>query len=250
MKNSKNMIIVAITLSLGLILSAFILSNGINRLKESNRFVTVRGLDEQSVKSNLVVWQLNFKTTGDKLSETQALLDTQKQSVINFLTTAGFEKENIQPQGIRVIDKQANEYGNGIDNSKRYILLTSVKLRSDKIDLAMQTQQKLSDLIKAGITLTDLGDCGNMPQYLFTKLNDIKIDMLAKATQNAYEAAKQFANNSKSNVGLIRQATQGYFSIEPLDSVEGNSNGGTYCGASESIMKKVRVVTTIDYFLI
>ncbi|MFT6072453.1 MAG: hypothetical protein ACJARD_000059 [Alphaproteobacteria bacterium] len=249
MKNNKNTIIIASAFAMGLVLSALILSNGVKSMKANNRFVTVRGLNEKSVKANLVVWQLNFKTTGDSLSNTQADLDKQKQIVIDFLTKSGFDKAQIQQQGIRVIDKQANEYGNAAYNTKRYILSTAVTLRSDAIDLAMKTQQKLSTLIKSGVVLSDNGYCGNTPNYLFTQLNDIKIDMLAKATQNARDAASQFAKDAQAKVGSIRRATQGYFSISALNSTQAGSGDGTHCGESESIMKKVRVVTTIDYFL-
>jgi uncharacterized protein len=193
--------------------------------------------------------QLRFKTTGDDLVATQADLDKQKQSVIDFLTKAGFDAKTIYPQGIRVVDKQANEYGTDAYNTKRYVLSTAVTLRSDKVDLAAQTQQKMSELIKSGVALSDDGYCGNIPNYIFTKLNDIKIDMLGKATKNARDAANQFARDANSKVGSIRTATQGYFSISAQDSIQEGSGSNNNCGDSDSIMKKIRVVTTIDYFL-
>lgn len=245
----KNHILSALIISIGVIGASFFLKDGLSSLKSNNRSVTVRGLDEQNVKSDLVVWQLRFKTTGDDLGATQAELDKQKQSVIAFLTTAGFDASEITHQGIRVVDKQANEYGSDTYTTKRYVLSTAILLRSPKVDLAASTQQKMSDLIKAGVALSDDGYCGNIPNYLFTKLNDIKIDMLAKATKNARDAATQFANDANAKVGSIRNATQGYFSISAQDSIQEGSGGGSNCGDSDSIMKKVRVVTTIDYFL-
>ena len=239
----------AIAISVGLLGAAFLISNGLSSMKSNNRYVTVRGLNEQNVKSDLVVWQLRFKTTGDDLGATQAELDKQKQSVVDFLTKAGFHIAEIQLQGIRVVDKQANEYGSDAYTTKRYVLSTAITLRSDKVDLASQTQQKMSDLIKAGVALSDDGYCGNIPNYLFTKLNDIKIDMLAKATKNARDAATQFATDANAKVGSIRTASQGYFSISAQDSIQEGSSGGSNCGDADSIMKKIRVVSTIDYFL-
>ncbi len=249
MEKNKPIVIATVAISVAFVVSAFLISRGLSSIKTNNRYVTVRGLNEADVKSDLVVWQLRFKTTGDDLSSTQAALDKQKQSVINFLTQAGFDQEAIMPQGIRVVDKQANEYGTDTYTTKRYVLSTAVTLRSDKVDLAMQAQQKMSDLIKLGVALSDDGYCGNIPNYLFTKLNDIKIDMLAKATQNAREAANQFANDAKATVGSIKNASQGYFSISAQDSIQEGSGGNNNCGDSDSIMKKIRVVTTIDYFL-
>lgn len=239
----------ALILTLGLLGAGYFLSQGLQALKDNNRFVTVRGLNEQEIKSDLVVWQLRFKTTGDDLGATQAELDKQKKTVIDFLVKAGFENSEIQPQVIRVVDKQASEYGGDSYNSKRYVLSTAVTLRSAKIDLAATTQQNMSELVKSGVTLSDDGYCGNVPNYLFTKLNDIKIDMLAKATKNARDAANQFAQDANAKVGSIKTASQGYFSISAQDSIQEGSGNGNNCGDSDSINKKVRVVTTIDYFL-
>lgn len=238
---TKNTALSSIILAIGLVISAIILSFGLLHIKSNNRFVTVRGLDEQYTKANLVVWHLNFKAIGKDLETTQINLDQQKKLITEFLKSAGFTQDEFSQQLINVTDKRANQYDNRFIE-ERYILSTSIKLRSTKVDLAAQAQQKLSKLIKSGVTLSDNGYCSNSPNYLFTKLNDIKIDMLAKATKNARDAAKQFADNADASVGSIRQATQGYFSISAQDSVEN-------CGEKASLMKKVRVVTTVDFFL-
>ena len=73
-------------------------------------------------------------------------------------------------------------------------------------------------------------------EFLFTGLDAIKPDMIAEATADARNAAQQFAEDSGSGVGGIRQATQGYFSIEDLDSYTPH-------------IKRIRVVTTVDYAL-
>ena len=73
-------------------------------------------------------------------------------------------------------------------------------------------------------------------QYLFTALDQIKPEMIAEATRDARSAAQQFAEDSGSKVGAIRNAQQGYFSIEDRDRFSPEQ-------------KTVRVVTTIEYFL-
>ena len=80
--------------------------------------------------------------------------------------------------------------------------------------------------------------------YSFTRLNDIKPSMVAEATKDARKAAEQFANDSGTSVGGIKKATQGYFSISARD---GESGGGY--GVSDTPYKKVRVVTTVDFYL-
>ncbi len=78
--------------------------------------------------------------------------------------------------------------------------------------------------------------------YSFTKLNDVKPAMIAEATRDARQGAEQFAKDSGTEVGGIKSATQGYFSIGARD----GDNAGS---GSESPFQKVRVVTTIDFYL-
>ena len=83
-------------------------------------------------------------------------------------------------------------------------------------------------------------------QYSFTRLNDVKPQMIAQATQDARRGAEQFARDSGTAVGGIRSATQGYFSIGARDGDAASEEGG---GGNDSPLQKVRVVTTIEFYL-
>jgi hypothetical protein len=74
-------------------------------------------------------------------------------------------------------------------------------------------------------------------QYFFTDLDKVKPEMIAEATADARRAAEKFAQDSGAEVGGIRRAQQGYFSIEDRDTFSPE-------------WKKIRVVTSIDYFLV
>ncbi|HEY6412845.1 MAG TPA: hypothetical protein VIX42_04120 [Edaphobacter sp.] len=99
------------------------------------------------------------------------------------------------------------------------------------------------------------GGYGQGIAYRFNGLNALKPDMITEATRNARAAAERFAADSGSHVGAIRSAKQGVFSITAADGTEGEivaqDEGGTGMPNSDSsIMKKVRVVTTVDYYLV
>jgi hypothetical protein len=103
-------------------------------------------------------------------------------------------------------------------------------------------------LVQQGIVLN--GDRGQGLAYKFTGLNSIKPDMITEATRNARAAAVRFASDSGSSVGSIRQANQGIFSILPAHSGGDTSENGAYgSSADSSLMKTVRVVTSVDYYL-
>jgi hypothetical protein len=102
----------------------------------------------------------------------------------------------------------------------------------------------VGELVSAGVVLsssrTGFGPSG--PTFLFTKLNDLKPNMLAEAAANARQAAEQFANDSHSRLGGIRQANQGLFVIMPRNQAPGVTEG-------TEVSKTVRVVSTVQYYL-
>lgn len=112
-------------------------------------------------------------------------------------------------------------------------------LRTEDIARAQKAVARQFDLVGRGVFLEE----GSGMAYTFTKLNDIKPDMVAEATKDARASAQQFAEDSGSSVGKIREATQGYFTIEARD---GEAGGW---GMSDSPFKKVRVVTTVSFSL-
>ena len=125
------------------------------------------------------------------------------------------------------------------DGIAQYTVRQRIALRSKDIERAQRAVARQFDLVTRGVFLED----GSSMSYNFTKLNDIKPEMVAEATRDARASAEQFANDSGAGVGEIKSATQGYFSIEARD---GDSGGW---GVSDTPYKKVRVVTTVNFAL-
>ena len=121
--------------------------------------------------------------------------------------------------------------------------LCSRRVRSNAVDTVIRASQRVSELVAAGIVLSSSGEFGGTgPTYLFTGLNDLKPSMIAEATANARAAAEQFARDSNSSLGGIKQANQGVFVILPRDQAPGVNEGS-------QPEKIVRVVSTVQYFL-
>jgi hypothetical protein len=98
-----------------------------------------------------------------------------------------------------------------------------------------------SELIRDGVPIN-----GSSVNYVFTRLNDLKPEMIAEANRGARRSAEQFARDSGTEVGAIQNASQGYFSIGARDGEACEECGSSGSG---SPFQKVRVVTTIDYDL-
>jgi hypothetical protein len=220
-------------MAVGLIVGGYLLGDGLTRAREADRSVTVRGLAEKEVTADLATWTISYSETATDLSNAQSGVDEDSRAIREYFRELGFAAEALQPTGVNV--SQYTENG-----TPRFTVRQRMTLRSDDIKRSQDAVKRQFELVRRGIALEE----GSGMSYTFTKLNDIKPDMVAEATKDARSAAEQFAKDSGTSVGSIKSATQGYFSIDARD---GDSGGGW--GVSDTPYKKVRVVTTIDFYL-
>ncbi len=240
-----------ILLAIGLVLGGWVLGAEIKATRLSDRYVTVKGLVERNVKSDLAVWPIGYKEAGDDLSALYSKTEADKKTILDFLSQEGIQPSEISFGQVRVIDSQANEYASGNRAPHRYIVEQTVEVTTSRVDQVAAASQKTMLLLQKGIVL-DSG-VGSTLEYKFTGLNSIKPDMITEATRNARAAADRFATDSGSKVGAIRQANQGVFAIlaqDPgSDAADADAGSGGGSSADSSLMKTVRVVTTVQYYL-
>jgi uncharacterized protein len=239
----------AIFLALGLIIAGWVLGDQIKATRLGDRYVTVKGLVERNVKSDLGIWPITSKEAGDDLASVYAKTDADKQTILQFLDQQGIQANEVDLGVLRVVDTQANEYG-GTRAPKRYIVEMPITVRSSRVDQIAAAAQKTMLLLQKGVVLSSNSGMPNQGlTYKFNGLNAIKPDMITEATRNARAAADRFAADSGSKVGSIRQANQGVFSILPADQGSSTGEGGDGNSADSALMKTVRVVTTVQYYL-
>ncbi len=222
----------AAIVSVGVVLAGYLLGDGLLRAKEADRAVTVRGLAERNVTADLATWTISYSAKAENLTEAQSKVRRDTQAIEQFFTELGFPAAALQPTGANV----SSSTQRGITT---YTVRQRLALRTDDIALAQKAVAQQFDLVSRGVFLEE----GSGMSYTFTGLNEIKPEMVAEATRDARASAQQFAQDSGAHVGAIKDATQGYFSIEARD-----GDGGGW-GVSDSPYKKVRVVTTVNFSL-
>lgn len=219
-------------LALGMIVGGYLLGDGLLRAKNAERAVTVRGLAEREVIADLATWTISYSASSTSLIDAQAKVRRDTEAIETFFSELGFPADALQPTGANV-----SSYTN--DGLTTYTVRQRLALRSEDVARAQRAVARQFDLVGRGIFLEE----GSGMAYTFTGLNAIKPAMVAEATKDARASAQQFAEDSGSRVGKIREATQGYFTIEARD---GEADGW---GMSDSPFKKVRVVTTVSFAL-
>ncbi|MEY4721366.1 MAG: hypothetical protein RIQ46_1091 [Pseudomonadota bacterium] len=220
-------------LALGLVAGGYLLGNGLVRAREADRSVTVRGLAEREVTADLATWTIAYSATAEDLATAQSSVDRDSNAITGFFRELGFPAEELQPTGVNV----SQFTDNGVP---RFTVRERMTLRSNDIKRAQSAVKRQFELVRRGVVLEE----GSGMAYAFTGLNAIKPAMVAAATKDARASAEQFAKDSGTSVGTIKSATQGYFEITARD---GDSGGGW--GVSDTPYKKVRVVTTVDFYL-
>lgn len=217
----------------GLAAGGALMGVAIGEARKADRYVTVRGFSEREVEANLAIWPLVYNAVGNDLARVQADLDEDAAAIRAFLLARGFSAAEATLSAPRVTDFEA-QWTSGERPVNRYMAEATITLRTAKVTGVTEAMQASTDLVKQGVAL--LRSYEYNPLFLYTELNAIKPEMIAAATVDARRAAEQFAKDSGSRVGAIRSAQQGYFQIEDRD-------------AHSPEWKKIRVVTTIEYFL-
>lgn len=223
-------------IALGIVVLGFTVRSGIVTFKDRDRIVSVKGLSEREVKADKVIWPLVYKDLGNDPAEMYRQLEKKNQKIVTFLKSGGLTDSEISVNPPTIVDRQADNYGNEIMNF-RYKATSVITVTSPNVDKVRALMNRQAELMKQDIAIVGEEYGGsNSPSYEFTGLNMIKPEMVEEATKNARITAEKFASDSGSELGDIRSASQGQFSIESRD-------------ASTPFMKKVRVVTTLEYTL-
>lgn len=235
-------LIPTVLLSAAIVLSGFLIGRGIIHFRQADRVVTVKGVAERDVRADVGLWPLAFTAASDDLGAAQAKIESDRRKVMRFLAGFDIDTASVSLNSLDVTDTRANPYG-GTTPPNRYVVKMGLMLRTGDVEALQRASQNIDALVRDGVVLSAGQQYGaSGPTYLFTRLNDLKPEMLTESNENARVAAEQFANESKARVGGIRRASQGLFEILARDRAPGIAQ-------ESQIDKTLRVVSTVEYML-
>ncbi|MCB1591297.1 MAG: SIMPL domain-containing protein [Alphaproteobacteria bacterium] len=230
----------ACILAAAIVSASFFLREGLIRFNEPQGIVSVKGLAERNVEADLGVWRISHTVREWDLPTARQKLQANQQIIESFLKQNGFETGEYARKSINLFQGRdvISQMGD-VQEYKNYFDITqTITVRSTKVRDIEKAAQNTFALIAQDVLLTN-----SDPVYMYTKLNDIKPDMITEATQNARQAAQRFAQDSSSKVGTIMSADQGWFNIL-------SAYGSDVEAEQASIEKKVRVITTVNFSLV
>lgn len=235
MVSTRSFAILGLSLVGGMTLFGLLVIRAVNKGREFDRYLTVRGLSEREAKANLGIWPLRFTVSANDLSGLKQAMEKDRQLVTDYLISSGVKPEEIK-QGIpTVTDRNDEKFTMNRPDLPRYRGVLTVVVRTTDVDKLKVTAQGVDALLTKGVTLAG-SEWDSKADFSFDQVNEIKPEMIKEATAGARAAAEKFAQDSGSKVGRIRKATQGALEIVDRD-------------AATPEWKKLRVVTTVEFFL-
>lgn len=236
-ENTLSTAFIGVCVAAGIAIGGYFIGQTMYNAKVALNTAEAKGLAEQRVEADRANWNLVFSIAGKRREDIAQLYKTAEEhqkTIVDLLADNGFEQNEIE---IGVIDYRYREYRDRNQNliDQAHELTGSIEVETDKVRLVSKVRANVNKLIAQGINISN-----EEPAYSFTKLNDIKPEMLREATKNARLVANEFAESAGVSVGGIRSARQGSFYIR---------DAGAEHGDTRKIEKDVRVVTTITFYL-
>lgn len=240
MKSYINTIIIAVAI----IATASIGANAVKNRNITNNSISVTGLGSKDFVSDLIVWSGSFQQKNMNLKDAYAQLDKDRENIKSYMISKGLKAENIIFSAVEIqkeFDEINDENGRKIKSVfTGYRLSQNVQIESNEVDKVENISREVSELINSGIEFYS-----NNPQYYYTKLAELKIQMIAEATKDANERAKRIAENAGGKVGRLKNADMGVFQIVAQNSSEEYSWGGSFNTGSKR--KTATITVKLEY---
>lgn len=233
-----------IIIASSVVLSAVVLSSAITqRYRTNTGTITVTGLGETQFTSDLIVIEGMIQVENMDAAEGYRALEQSRESVINFLTSKGVERESISfamPSSYK-LSESVYESGDYVGSRfAGYRLSQRFNIESHNVDTVEAAARELPSLLARGISIEV-----NNPMYYFSELESVKLDLLSAAAADARERANNIAENSDAVLGDLAMSRAGVFQITAATGDEEFSAGGSFNLSSRE--KKARVTVRSEY---
>lgn len=236
-------IVGTVIFAIAIILSAYFLGNSYVSRANPDGVISVTGSGSENFTSDLIVWEGTFSRMNPNLELAYKNLDEDKETVRAYLMEKGIQEENIVFNSVNTIEQRENQYQNGNyvgSIFKAYELTQSVKIESGDVEKIESVSREITELLNKGVQFNS-----QPPRYYYTKIADLKIEMISKATEDARLRAEKIAENSGGSLGELKNASMGVFQITGQNSGEDYSWSGAYNTADKK--KTASITMRLEY---
>lgn len=227
----SNQLLRTVIISISLIICVIIISYSVINRNSTSNVIVVTGSAERNFESDLIVWKSQFSVKNMNLTSAYTELKKQSESTRKFLETKGIKASEMTFSAVEINKEYVyitSANNNTISNFDGYRLTQQISVTSNDVPKVERISREITELINSGIEITSLA-----PEYYYTKLADLKIAMLANASQDGYIRAKTIAENGEGKLGKMISSSMGVFQIVAQNSSEDYSWGGAFNTSSK-----------------
>ena len=240
MENNNNKTIAAVILAVGFIIGAWIISGTWRYVSKSNATITVTGSVSKDIKSDYAIWRGSFSSEAFTLQDAYSKLKENNRKVIEYLVSKGFPADKISISAINTTTLYVNnDQGYPTNEINGYRLYQDVSTESNEVDKIDKLSRESTELINEGIEINSLP-----PEFLYTKLGDLKVELIGLAAKDAKERAEQIAKSTDNSIGEVRSSKMGVIQINAKNSTEISDYG---MNNTSSIDKTITVVVNMSF---
>ncbi|NTW05412.1 MAG: SIMPL domain-containing protein [Peptococcaceae bacterium] len=201
--------VIAVIVGLAMIVCTLILANTVNNYTRSKNTIAVTGAAKKQITSDSIVWQGIFSVQSPQLSEAYSSLSQDLIKVKAYLKAKGIAEKDIVVSSINTMEvNEINANGMYSNVIIGYRLTQSIEIKSKDVNKIEEISRASTELLDQGVQFQS-----QPPRYFYTKLNDLKIDMLAEASKDARRRAEMLVENSGSRIVGLRSSKMGVFQI-------------------------------------
>jgi len=242
----KNYITAAI-IALGLIISTVVLTQAFKNRNQADETISVTGLGSKDFVSDLIVWNSSFSKKSFELKQAYTELENDRNAIKNYLLEKGLKENEIIFSSVNINKEYTYSYDNNSNLRSQqfngYALTQNVQIESKEVEKVENVSRQVSELINKGVELYS-----NAPEYYYTQLAELKLEMIAEATKDAKMRADQIAENAGAALGSLKKSDLGVYQIIAQNSSEEYSWGGSFNTTSKNKTATItiRLVYKID----
>ncbi|WP_118194727.1 SIMPL domain-containing protein [Albibacterium indicum] len=237
--NSNRFVLPSIIIGLAAIIATFILANGFNNIRNNDETITATGSAKKLIVSDLAILSGTLSANASSSAEAYNQLQSQKPTLIKYLTDNGFPEEDIDFQTINTYPNYYYDENGRNRGISSYSSSQTFRLSSTNVEKIKETSIDISSLVQQGLDFRV-----NSPEYYYTKIGEIKIEIQAEAAKDAMTRGERIAEATGRKLGALRRARMGVIQITPE-----NSNMVSDMGINDvsSIRKEITAVVNADF---
>lgn len=241
--HQQNTLWSSLIVAFGIVIATLVMGNAIKNRNSSDQVIVVTGMAERDFESDLIVWKSSLSVKNMELTTSYTELKKQTEATQDFLLQKGVKPEEITISAIEINKDYRYVYQDKMNTQlfDGYRLTQNISITSHDVEKIEKISRQITELINNGIEVNSY-----LPQYYYTKLSDLKIEMLADAAKDAQQRAKTIAESGGGEMGKLKKSSMGVFQITGQNSTEDYSWGGAYNTSSKH---KTATITVRSQYL-